>query len=77
MNKPCPKCGTIPATGSMYCQYFDANNEPYENGKQESLKSGDNEINVEVHLTGQYCETCEKFIYIGVSDAPMIEEIEK
>ena len=75
MNKKCPKCGTIPATGSLFCQYFDADQEPYENGKEEPLRSGEKEISgVDVHLSAQYCEKCEKFIYVEVSDAPMVEE---
>lgn len=73
MNEPCQKCGTIPATGSLFCQYFDANSEPYANGKEESLSNGDNEIgNIEVHLTGQYCEKCQAFTSLEISDAPMV-----
>lgn len=72
---PCPKCGTKLATGSLFVQYFDAESEPYEAGKEEALESNDsNEIcDIDVHLTGQYCEKCEAFAFLCISEAPMIE----
>lgn len=74
MNNSCPKCGTIPATSKMFCQYLEANDEPYENGKRDTFKNGERELPVEVHFSAQYCEKCEAFIHIEVSEAPMIND---
>jgi len=75
-NSACPKCGTIAATGSLFCQYFDFDAEPYQSGKVEETKTGGQDISVEVYLSGQYCEKCEAFVNLGISEAPMVEDVD-
>jgi hypothetical protein len=67
-NPKCKKCGKVSILGSAFTQSFNTDEEPYKSGETQEQK----EIETEIYINRFYCETCQGFVDIWISDSTNI-----